>query len=830
MKVSSFYFRLLGGVALSTLTTAAIAQTPATGPDDMCLPTDDPCIIDQAYEVQSPGSLNFGARTVRIVPGGKLLRSVAINASNVRIETGTTAVAIDSSEPGGVAGTITIFATGGVTVGGKLSARGNPGGEIDIEGESVVINARILADGSPVGSSGGSIRLTGGQAPMIVTAALVTKSVRGNDYYESPNGGITIIRSFGDVEIHGPIESGGGDSGGTVDINTEGVVTLANDIVISSGVGLSYGSGGNLYIYSDTGIDIYNSRLAANGTTGYYIDPYGGSYSYPGYGGNHRLKAYSGDIEIASTVKFYANGGPGGGPQGGYYSQAGWLLLQADEGKVTMDGDFTAKGYGGFGKGGELWIHAASGIEMAQTSDTDLRSRSGGIVDFRSPGGYLRLDGTIDVRGRNRTPNSQYDYYGYGGQLEILGRDVVMNGKMLQGADGYGGTIEMEMCRFHLFQNGRIDATNGAPDGGGSVYLSVRESLITDQGSVIQADGVGGGRVDLDYRSGKPPVLNGLVTPSPLLHGWLNSGCPVCGNLEVDAGESCDDGNLVSGDDCNDQCQDEGCVAATLDYPTNPLCFDGDACTVDTCDPVSHTCSSVVSCEEGVACTVDVCALGACEHTPDDSRCDDFDDCTDDLCNATTGCVYAGLTGAPCEDGNLCTLSGECERGTCVVAQLPAVPSTRNQIKFRLRVEANSDKMSYKGLLSLDHFTTNAAVTGMTVELRDANDQVFLSGQIPNTWFEDRDGTGVKVRFRDKDHALVTGAGIEKIQIIKKSSKNTAKVKIKAAETDLSGADGQATISLSILFGTDPSVHDCLAALYVPCEPRPGKNKCKDPS
>ena len=43
-----------------------------------------------------------------------------------------------------------------------------------------------------------------------------------------------------------------------------------------------------------------------------------------------------------------------------------------------------------------------------------------------------------------------------------------------------------------------------------------------------------------------------------------------------------------------------------------------------------------------VACTDDTCDEDndECDHTPDNTQCDDGDDCTDDTCDATEGCVY----------------------------------------------------------------------------------------------------------------------------------------------------------------------------------------------
>src|SRR5262245_49586988 len=52
----------------------------------------------------------------------------------------------------------------------------------------------------------------------------------------------------------------------------------------------------------------------------------------------------------------------------------------------------------------------------------------------------------------------------------------------------------------------------------------------------------------------------------------------------------------------------------------------------------------------------------ACESVAD---CDDGNPCTDDLCDADLGCVYAEVSN-PCDDGNPCSTGDVCQNGTCI--------------------------------------------------------------------------------------------------------------------------------------------------------------------
>lgn len=109
-----------------------------------------------------------------------------------------------------------------------------------------------------------------------------------------------------------------------------------------------------------------------------------------------------------------------------------------------------------------------------------------------------------------------------------------------------------------------------------------------------------------------------------------------CGNLQMDAGETCDDGNWTNGDCCSSTCQ----KAAV-----------GTACTADT-----------------NACTTDACdAAGTCAHTNNTAPCDDGNQCTNgDVCGAGSCHGAFVASGGSCSDGDPCTPDDTCDgAGTC---------------------------------------------------------------------------------------------------------------------------------------------------------------------
>ena len=153
---------------------------------------------------------------------------------------------------------------------------------------------------------------------------------------------------------------------------------------------------------------------------------------------------------------------------------------------------------------------------------------------------------------------------------------------------------------------------------------------------------------------------------------------------------TCDDGNPCTDDSCsakvgcvytpntagcdadgtactaNDACKQGVCVAGPL-----KLCFDGNLCTLDSCDPKTGACvadskgaDGLICDADGSVCTVaDACSGGVCKPGAAQT-CDDNNPCTTDGCNPIDGCSKSA-NAANCEDGNLCSVGDGCAGGSC---------------------------------------------------------------------------------------------------------------------------------------------------------------------
>jgi hypothetical protein len=132
-----------------------------------------------------------------------------------------------------------------------------------------------------------------------------------------------------------------------------------------------------------------------------------------------------------------------------------------------------------------------------------------------------------------------------------------------------------------------------------------------------------------------------------------------------------DSGPCDDDDACTkaDSCQLNGaCIGAPV------FCGDDDPCTDNSCDAASGCLAlpNQATCDDGNVCSlVDGCKGGACVPVIWNT-CDDGNPCTSDLCDSDLGCVHAPMAG-PCQfDADPCT-TDECVGGACVGVPVASV-------------------------------------------------------------------------------------------------------------------------------------------------------------
>jgi len=138
----------------------------------------------------------------------------------------------------------------------------------------------------------------------------------------------------------------------------------------------------------------------------------------------------------------------------------------------------------------------------------------------------------------------------------------------------------------------------------------------------------------------------------------------------VTSGTLCSDGNACNGvEACNG--------SGTCDPGTPPSVDDGNACTTDSCNPTTGVAHAPVGagtlCADSNACNgVERCdGAGSCgAGTP--PAIDDGNACTVDSCEPSTGVAHApAIAGTSCEDTNVCNGSEVCNGAGACIAGAP---------------------------------------------------------------------------------------------------------------------------------------------------------------
>ncbi|HXJ32639.1 MAG TPA: right-handed parallel beta-helix repeat-containing protein [Candidatus Eisenbacteria bacterium] len=158
--------------------------------------------------------------------------------------------------------------------------------------------------------------------------------------------------------------------------------------------------------------------------------------------------------------------------------------------------------------------------------------------------------------------------------------------------------------------------------------------------------------------------------PNPCVGQCLTGTCdPLVGCRPADELTSCDDGDAcTTGDHCTGF--DGGCTGKLVD------CDDGKECTFDFCDPASGClhedldpgtpCTTNDACHPGSACRAGECDPGGA------ISCDDGDACTVDVCEPESGCTNTpppGILATTCHFDRLRALVGRVPASSAALAK-----------------------------------------------------------------------------------------------------------------------------------------------------------------
>lgn len=486
--------------------------------DDSCnlgacrpFPGQDRCTNDRSQVCDNDADCDVGPCSAQLTCSSISYSTVLICSTNTDCDLGSCSVGSASISMGGriVGGAkdgdawIDLHAADSIVISKPVylgsHAPDGIGGDLELEAVagSVTIAGRIRAPGRH-GAEGGSVWVKAGE-DAIVAADI---NVQG--------GGEVQIDAAHDIAID-------------ADIRADGLHENFD------GGHLAFESGRDLVIGGAPSSD--RILFSTNGHTDNY-----GSEVDSGDGGRQIFVAGR-DLTLDEKVRLRGIGPP---PVG----DGGSMFLGASR-DLVVDGDIAANGRGFYGGGGSLVLDAGGALSVGSDSAIDLTGPYfGGHLEIESTGD-IEFSGACDTS----SPNGKI---GQGGDSSIHSDgDVTIFGTLTNGG-GEFGDLNLSACRVTLSESGQIR----------NRYVSRRNSLLAREsmnllaGSSLIAEG---GQNILTYRTpAKPPVTEGVISPAPLLNlDPTLTGCPVCGNAEIDENETCDDGNSVGGDGCNSSCLSE---------------------------------------------------------------------------------------------------------------------------------------------------------------------------------------------------------------------------------------------------------------------------------
>jgi cysteine-rich repeat protein len=357
----------------------------------------------------------------------------------------------------------------------------------------------------------------------------IAERIRGRGKHLS-RGAIVDVYGVEDVVITGDILVPGGDyDGGELYAVADRDVILESDVRAESRSG--GGFGGYVTLIADR--DVFVGPGADSARQFINLDGHSGADGWAGDGGVFEALA-EGNVSIAEGVRVRARGARGD------YTGGGALFVEAD-GDAEVHGQFDLVARDRNGLGGLALFETGGALTLGSTFFVDVSGGTQGDGDVT-----IRTDGDTTIAG---TLVSIQKGSSFGGEIGVTSQgDLVVSGSLLV-AGNERARIDLLACRIDLTSTAVLRNESALAEND----LTARESMVLEAGSSVFVES---GVNRLTHRAAeKPPVLDGVVEPeATVVVNAAMTGCPECGNSEIDQNETCDDGNVTDGDGCSFMC------------------------------------------------------------------------------------------------------------------------------------------------------------------------------------------------------------------------------------------------------------------------------------
>jgi hypothetical protein len=491
--------------------TTPCAQIQPTTVDEICPPAANPCVVDQVVGADNLSVMDFGTRTVRIVPGGQLAianNSVELHCGRLEVDTSSLALhMVLPVQPGAaISGSLEVRAyrqcsdnnavrcivdtdcaagtcnvgDGSIVFDGVVNGRATVSANLTlIAAGSVDVPGKIFLSGltsQPEGQTdGGDLTIEATAGPVSLTGRL---SAAGSGF-----GGSLRITSGSNVSIHSGIHLDG-EFPGSVDIIAGGEVLIDGKIRSSN---TTYGG------FGGQSVEIAAGGAVAIGSDKFRADVRGGQFNVTA----------DGDVVVASDARI-RTAGPQGGPAGDVAMSSG--------GSLTVDGSIATGG--GFG---------TSTLALAATQTLLLPSSSKLSASSRGTGGTVTLSGASVLADGRVTSKGGKTSGTFAGSISIAGGDVSIGGRLsvIGDAAAVADTIDVTGCAIEL----KPGATLSIAVETAGFHALAAEQLTIENGARVSSPTSGVN--EIEYRGDGPvPVVLGDVTPVPTVIPVALAPCP----------------------------------------------------------------------------------------------------------------------------------------------------------------------------------------------------------------------------------------------------------------------------------------------------------------
>lgn len=604
---------------------------------------------------------------VDIEAGGAVTMTGDVNATGGLAAIGGT-VTVDTVAGGA------IVTAGGPVVVASMDVSGGDGGAIEVSsGASLTTTGLMNAAGKVAGSGGGSVTLDA--TGTLTVGGRITAPAEGS-LVDGGTGGDVDISATGNIQLNERIEvfAGGPDGGdGFITVTAGANLTQAQPI-FAHGTGPETDAGE--VELTAVGVLTMNALIDVHGRSAGTVSGQGGAEVRAR--GEINAEGADGTIEL-TTLSITGTPIPGPVTVGGNLHARG--PTGGDSGSITLQGcDVTVEASGRVVTGGANASNVfRSSRQMTIAGQVIAGPPGSNRFEFRNPPGLQPVIGPGAVVNPSPVVVESALLACVPATPPVCGNGMTEAGESCDDGDRENCDGCDEFCAVEACGDGKPRCTEGCDDG------NVLDGDGCDANCTVTACGNGRITACAECPGGQEQCDDGNTNAGDGCSEVCQIETPQgCGNGMTEEGEECDDGGTADCDGCSRLCLSEGCgnnrvECAEVCDEGNALDCDGDRCAANClgeevcgdgivqCFPQEQCDAGPDNSKPGVGCNMlcRLCDLGTGDcPCGADTDCHPLGKCGGRACDLELGFCVA-VTLPSCNDNDVCTGTETCADGVC---------------------------------------------------------------------------------------------------------------------------------------------------------------------